>query len=330
MGILPPDFNPRIYLELNPDLEASNYDPAQHYIEFGIREKRPYRRKTAFENFESKYPKLAILLMCKDEGNMLDAWIKHHITIVPPQHLFIFDNGSTDVLTTEILLRAESLGCNVERKFASKKHFLEKGFVMKLKMQELDVFDDFDFYIPLDADELLAVKSNDHFEVSSDAIHSSLSTVPNLGTPLKIVTGLLSHPYHAGYFLKTALNKTFFRRETVRSLDVGYHWGQTIDRGTPIETAMTLVDFHQMGLDEVKRRARQRIEGRIESDSGKESLDEYASKQLPGFHSLLELNLTPEIYIANLPVSDFSPDISLLASLKKSGAFDSLAKIMSY
>jgi len=330
MEFLPPDFNPRTYLELNPDVEAANFDPTQHYLQLGSAENRQYKRKTAFENFESKYAKLALFLMCKDEGYMLEAWIKHHITIVPPNHLFIFDNGSTDTLTIEILLSAETLGCKVEWKFDSKKHFLGKGTVMKLKMQELDVFDDFDFYIPLDTDELLAIKSNEHFEVSSEAIHAALSTLPILDAPLKIVTGLQSNPYHAGYFLRTGLNKTFFRRETVKSLDVGYHWGQTIGGGTPFETAITLIDFHYMGLDEVKRRARQRIEGRIELDSGREFLDEYASKKLPGFHSLDELNLTSERYKADHPVSDFTLNLSLLASLKKSGAFDSLAKIMSY
>jgi hypothetical protein len=111
---------------------------------------------------------------------------------------------------------------------------------------------------------------------------------------------------------------------------VGYHWGQTIGGGTPFETAITLIDFHHMGLDEVKRRARQRIEGRIALDSGRELLDEYASKKLPGFHSLYELNLTSERYIADHPVSEFTLNLSILTFLKKSGAFDSLAKIMSY
>lgn len=39
---LPKDFDPEVYLELNPDVKVAGVDPAQHYLEFGIKEKRDY------------------------------------------------------------------------------------------------------------------------------------------------------------------------------------------------------------------------------------------------------------------------------------------------
>jgi hypothetical protein len=218
MDSVPVDFNPQKYLDYNPDVAAAGVDPILHWVRFGKKEGRKYKNLTLFEKSESQYPKLALLLMQKNEGYMLEAWIKHHITIVPPQHIYIIDNGSKDFLTLSILEYALSLGCNVEKRFDSENHFLQKGTVMVLNMFELDSFNDFDFYIILDTDEFLAVEINEQIEVFSDAIHSSLAALPRSGVPLKIVKGLIADPNRAGYFQKTSVSKTFFLRETAKSL----------------------------------------------------------------------------------------------------------------
>ncbi len=41
---LPEDFDPQIYLALNPDVEAANADAAEHYLSHGIEEGRLYKR----------------------------------------------------------------------------------------------------------------------------------------------------------------------------------------------------------------------------------------------------------------------------------------------
>lgn len=43
-GVLPEDFDPKVYLYLNPDVEAAGIDPTEHYLEFGVREGRRFRR----------------------------------------------------------------------------------------------------------------------------------------------------------------------------------------------------------------------------------------------------------------------------------------------
>lgn len=40
---LPNDFDPDLYLELNPDVKAAGVDPRKHYLEWGIKEKRAYK-----------------------------------------------------------------------------------------------------------------------------------------------------------------------------------------------------------------------------------------------------------------------------------------------
>jgi hypothetical protein len=41
---LPEDFDPQGYLLLNPDVRKAGVDPVQHYLEFGYREQRAYKR----------------------------------------------------------------------------------------------------------------------------------------------------------------------------------------------------------------------------------------------------------------------------------------------
>lgn len=43
-GALPEEFDPQAYLFLNPDVEAAGIDPAEHYLKFGAREGRRFRR----------------------------------------------------------------------------------------------------------------------------------------------------------------------------------------------------------------------------------------------------------------------------------------------
>ena len=59
---LPDDFDPKAYLELNPDVEAAKVDPAVHYLKFGVKEGRQYRRpegKKEFTKFLAHFSDLA-------------------------------------------------------------------------------------------------------------------------------------------------------------------------------------------------------------------------------------------------------------------------------
>jgi len=47
--------------------------------------------------------RLSIVLMQKDEGELLRAWINHHLEITTPELIYIFDNGSTCLKTQKIL-----------------------------------------------------------------------------------------------------------------------------------------------------------------------------------------------------------------------------------
>jgi hypothetical protein len=47
---IPTDFDPDVYLELHADVKKAGIDPIQHYLEFGIKEGRAYKKINDLEN----------------------------------------------------------------------------------------------------------------------------------------------------------------------------------------------------------------------------------------------------------------------------------------
>lgn len=109
---------------------------------------------------------VSILMMQKDEGSLLRHWLEFHSKVVPYQSIYVFDNGSSDRETGEILDGAKNAGVNIiqanrptdfERKGAIFSKFIQSGAVDS-------------WYVPLDCDEFLAIDSSSGPKFSPDLI----------------------------------------------------------------------------------------------------------------------------------------------------------------
>ena len=101
---------------------------------------------------------LAIVLMQKDEGELLLAWIDHHLGMTSPERIYIFDNGSTCQKTRKILKDAEGKGVHISYEFSSPADFERKGDIICKTIQSIQSEHSSDFVIPLDCDEERAPK----------------------------------------------------------------------------------------------------------------------------------------------------------------------------
>lgn len=52
---VPSDFDPDVYLALHPDVKRAGVDPVAHYLEFGIKEGRAYKRGSALQQELAKF-----------------------------------------------------------------------------------------------------------------------------------------------------------------------------------------------------------------------------------------------------------------------------------
>ena len=102
--------------------------------------------------------KIAVLMMQKNETELLEKWIVYHSELFGTENLFLFDNGSDDKKTIEILRVWQNKGLNVSWEHSTKHDFESKGTILGDRIKVLEESNSYDCFIPLDCDEFLAVR----------------------------------------------------------------------------------------------------------------------------------------------------------------------------
>ncbi|WP_175688800.1 glycosyltransferase family 2 protein [Burkholderia anthina] len=118
MSNLPPDFSAEAYLLLHPDVRAAGVDPAQHYLEHGMREGRrylPFTRREALPG-EAGFQPLPLIIISYNRGAMLRRVIASYRHQNVPVDIIVHDNGSREPDTLRVLDALEQEGIRVFRR----------------------------------------------------------------------------------------------------------------------------------------------------------------------------------------------------------------------
>src|SRR5680860_325993 len=119
--------------------------------------------------------RICILSMQRNEGVLLETWAHYHGKLFGYENIHLFDNGSDDSLTIEVLHTLERLGVSLYRDYRTRSDYENKGTVIVNKINELDrTSDEFDFYFPLDCDEFLSAADEHGYYFDSDSIFEKL------------------------------------------------------------------------------------------------------------------------------------------------------------
>jgi hypothetical protein len=233
-------------------------------------------------------------MMQKNEDDLLEPWIKYHSNMFGAENLFIYDNGSTSPLVAEVLEKAAVDGVKVYFEFSEKAHFEAKGDIIADKIKELDRYDLYDFFLPLDCDEFVGVMLPDEqpsFEQSH--VLAELERLQGTQRVCFIGQGLDNHPERPGYFrLTTDVKKTFFAAHTCKSLDIGFHDGKSVHSRDKRPSNLIYAHYHAKPFDIVRKHAKEKLAGRL-SDFSPESLKEYRERRGKGHH-LVRILLYPD------------------------------------
>jgi hypothetical protein len=100
---------------------------------------------------------IAILMMQKNEDELLNKWVSYHSYLVGSSNLFIYDNGSTNKQVIDQLKDYEKKEVNVFWDNNKKTDYEQRGTVFYEKIKELDKEGIYDFYMLVDCDEFLGV-----------------------------------------------------------------------------------------------------------------------------------------------------------------------------
>ncbi|PKH00955.1 glycosyltransferase family 2 protein [Paraglaciecola sp. MB-3u-78] len=208
----------------------------------------------------------AILMMQKNESELLDKWIIYHSEIFGLSNLHVFDNGSDDEQTKKLLLDWQNKGLSVEWAYSFKQDFESKGKILGDKIQSLECLNIFDCYIPLDCDEFLAVQlDSGRISCEAEDIFTELASNSECQDVLLIDAQFFNSPISDSWFHRFENRKCFFMKNTFESMDVGFHWGKVKNSSFEKKTNIVQFHFHNKPFVDAREHARNKLALRVDS-----------------------------------------------------------------
>ena len=287
------------YLKLHKDVAQLKLNPLEHYIKFGVCEPRRFPTTHTLG--------VKVIMMQKDEGDLIYPWALFHGTLFGFHNLVIIDNGSTEPVLSR-LRRLEALGTRVIYDYQEQSHFVSKGDIIASIIQEYDATDPADFYFPLDCDEFIGVEQDDgEMSFQASDIFAELAKYRGSKNALVVKTYLDNHPQTPGMFKKTGgQRKSFFSTKTCVSLDRGFNNPKVVDHGGRQDTRLVYVHYHNKPHYLLQEHARRRLEPFL-SDFSTKSLQTYISEKKTGYHSAQHLLTSARDYITRIDDKRYAP-----------------------
>ena len=257
---------------------------------------------------------IAILMMQKNENELLKKWITYHSYLVGSSNLFIFDNGSTNNQVIGQLTNFENKEVNVLWDFNKKSDYEQRGSIFCDKIKSLDKEDFYDFYMVIDCDEFLGTvdeEGNICFDPLS--LEYSLLNYQSNNELLMIDSQYYNSSISPFWFNKQPYRKCFFKKNTIAKLDQGFHHGQVTTSDKEIRTNLVHIHFHNKPYEIAKTHAKEKLTGRV-SNFNLDYLKNYNGK---GFHLVRFFLQTEEEYIQNQVTLNHIKSMSLYHKLKQ-------------
>lgn len=235
--------------------------------------------------------------MQKNEGPLLLRWFNHYSRLFGTQNLTVLDNGSTDRYTLKILAHFESFGAKIRREHADHRDFDQKGGHFLNIIKSWDAEFDYDFAIPVDCDEFLAVFTDHRVSVDVVDIMTELNSLKKVQCALRIDTSLFNVPNDPGWFSPIRhFHKGFLPAKSILELDNGQHAPVSKLKDGHISTRLTYLHWHNRSLPDLKAATIRKLEGRVDINDP-EAMQEYGrNPALPGNHLVVNLLLTAKVY----------------------------------
>lgn len=240
-----------------------------------------------------------VVMMQKDEGDALARWLAHYSDLFGFDNLTILDNGSTDKRTISLLDSAERMGTSVRRDLAGPRDFHRKGGHLTNIIRGWDGMYDYDFALPLDCDERLAVFTENGLSLGKDVIHAAFDALKGKQCAFRIETSLFNVPGREGWYAPVRhFHKGFVPAKTIAGCDDGQHEPRSRLSDDIVPSFFTYLHDHHHSYEEWRRRLKNKVAGLVDPDN-KAALREYLTiPQAEGAHAVEALLVTKQQYAA--------------------------------
>lgn len=227
--------------------------------------------------------RVACLMMQRNEGRVLHAWLAHHAFLFGVENLFVWDNGSTDRETLSILAECAHRGVHVDSTKTTAEMFRRKGEIIGARIKELDSEGNFDFLIPLDCDEFFVLQhSKEKVDFQREAILAELETFSGDSRVLSVESAYYNVLNQRDRFWCWDHKKTFFAKRTFAKMDHGFHIGETVAGGLR-KTPFSHIHFHHKPYAWMVEHSKNKLRPFMNVDDEAELKKVYSTNRLAKF-----------------------------------------------
>jgi hypothetical protein len=252
--------------------------------------------------------KIAIIMMQRNEGHLIDFWLHHAKRLADSSSIYILNNGDDDEITKNALLAADRIGVNIIN-YRDPSSFLRKGEIISEIIQ--DKKDMYDWFFPLDCDEVVAYRDDRCISSSIQMIERELENAEQRNCNIvRISKGIYNIPYSTyGYEPPSdGSTRQLTRKVAVSSnsnitLDAGFHLYDFANRrdlsifNTIYQSNLCYIHFHNRPFSDLMRATKEKLKLRI-NDFYLDTLKAYNG---PGSHLIKYFFMNEAEYIHSLP-----------------------------
>jgi len=244
--------------------------------------------------------RIRLVMMQKDEGELLHSWVKYHADIVGYANLCIIDHGSTCPRTKLFLDQAFDNGALVVRQRYQHNDYSLKGAIIETEIKRYPAH----AYIPMDCDEFLCLERAGSITCNPKKILLYLQQLPQ-GKVYKVKRRLNNAPWSASTFLPmstTRPGKIFMTTKHFHGLDMGNH--RCMSTGKAERSRISYIHLHNRPFDWLVRASRAKLLARGLNTKDREALMAYRQARRPGWHLCENLLISEDDWIAHLRKHD--------------------------
>jgi SAM-dependent methyltransferase len=258
--------------------------------------------------------KIKIIMMLKNEDDLVEPWIKYHAALVGYHNLILLDNGSTSARTLAALQRAARQGAAVNAQFSTAEHFMSRGEMYAGLIKLMDQKQVADFWFPLDCDEFLAIGDPEDIRCDRDSLFAELAPYLRSPHPLMISAGLNNHPLMPGCFKWSPQRKTFFAAGACDYLDHGFHHGRSRQGLEGLQTRIVYIHYHYKPYALLIEHAKAKL-APYTDDFSPGGLLAYGLAKRPAFHCVHHLLTSEDDYYRSFDGTDYVQVPAFVAAL---------------
>ncbi|WP_298216450.1 glycosyltransferase family 2 protein [Acidocella sp.] len=230
--------------------------------------------------------RVGCVVMQRNEVNALEPWLLYHAHLFGLENLCVIDHGSADSRVVNTLDWYEGEGLSVLRLPAGA-DYTRKGEFVTERLREMERRGGYDFLLPLDCDEFLALRrAAGDYTCRREEILAALAIFQGRPEILEVKENLLNILGLPGRFLPLPYQKVFFTAGHLGAVDHGSHTDISGRGAASLATPFVYMHFHHKPWAEQIKASQEKLRPFVDITDARA----LAAFRGPGWHLLLHIN----------------------------------------